>query len=298
MTVTDAVQPVKPREPGAAGTVPAAVVRRPAARGVRALGRACAARSSVELRAFFRNKQSLVFTLFFPVILLVVFGSIFEGKVDGTNVDFRQVFIAGVIAAGVMSTAFSGLAINVAIERDTGMVRRLALTPMPKSAYFVGKLVRVVVTTVLEAVLLIGIAVTAFDLPLPQTAERWSTLGWCLALGTAACALAGTAYSAVIPNSRSAAAVVTPVFMVLQFISGVFYPFDKLPLWMQNTAALFPVKWMAQGFRSVFLPDSFTAVEPAGSWELGRIALVLAAWAVGGLLATMLTFGWRGPRVR
>ncbi|PKW09361.1 ABC-2 type transport system permease protein [Streptomyces sp. 1222.5] len=283
----------------AAGVRPSvAAPARPAARGARGLGRACAARASVELKAFFRNKQSLVFTLFFPVLLLVVFGSIFSGKVEGTDTDFRQVFMAGVIAAGVMSTAFSGLAINVAIERDTGTVRRLALTPMPKSAYFVGKLVRVVVTTVLETVLLIGIAVTAFGLPLPGTAQRWATLGWCLALGTAACALAGIAYSALIPNSRSAAAVVTPVFMVLQFISGVFYPFDKLPLWMQNTAALFPVKWMAQGFRSVFLPDSFTAVEPAGSWELGRIALVLTAWAVGGLLATTLTFGWRGPRVR
>lgn len=275
-----------------------AVPARPRARGARGYARACAARSSVELRAFFRNRQSLVFTLFFPVILLVVFGSIFEGKVEGTDTDFRQVFMAGVIAAGVMSTAFSGLAINVAIERDTGTIRRLALTPMPKSAYFVGKLVRVVVTTVLETILLIGIAVAAFGLPLPQTAERWSTLAWCLALGTAACALAGTAYSALIPNSRSAAAVVTPVFMVLQFISGVFYPFENLPLWMQNTAALFPVKWMAQGFRSVFLPDSFAVVEPAGSWEPGRIALVLALWAVGGLLATGLTFGWRGPRVR
>ncbi|GAA3407329.1 hypothetical protein GCM10018952_00360 [Streptosporangium vulgare] len=67
----------------------------------------------------------------------------------------------------------------------------------------------------------------------------------------------------------------TPVFMVLQFISGVFYPFHQLPAWMQTTAALFPVKWMAQGFRAVFLPDSFTVVEPAGGWELGRVALVL-----------------------
>ncbi len=266
--------------------------------GARALVRASAARSGVELKAFFRNKQSLVFTLFFPVILLVVFASIFSGKVEGTDTDFRQVFMSGVIAAGVMSTAFSGLAISIAVERDTGLVRRLALTPMPKTAYFIGKIVRVVVTTALETVLLIGIAATAFDLELPHTAERWATLGWCLALGTAACALAGTAYSAVIPNSRSASAVVTPVFMVLQFISGVFYPFDKLPLWMQNTAALFPVKWMAQGFRSVFLPDSFTVVVPARSWERGGGAHVLALWAVGGLVATTLTFGWRGPRVR
>ncbi|MFJ8627659.1 ABC transporter permease [Kitasatospora sp. NPDC093550] len=260
--------------------------------------RAGAARSKVELRAFFRNKQSLVFTLMFPVILLVVFGSIFSGKVAGTDTDVKLVFMAGIIAAGVMSTAFSGLAINIAIERDTGTVRRLAMTPMPKSAYFVGKLVRVIVTTALETVLLIGIALALFGLPLPSTPERWFTLGWDLALGTVACAMAGAAYSALIPNSRSAAAIVTPVFMVLQFISGVFFPFGQLPAWMQTVAAFFPVKWMAQGFRSVFLPDSFTVVEPAGNWELGHIALVLTAWSLAGLLLTAFSFRWRGPRVR
>ncbi|WP_344742648.1 ABC transporter permease [Streptosporangium vulgare] len=139
------------------------------------LWRASAARSSVELKSFFRNRQSLVFTLFFPVILLVVFGAIFTGKVQGTETDFRQVFMAGIVAAGVMSTAFSGLAINIAIERDTGLISRLAMTPMPKSAYFIGKLVKVVVTTVVEMALLLGIAVTAFGLPLPSTAQRWFT---------------------------------------------------------------------------------------------------------------------------
>jgi ABC-2 type transport system permease protein len=260
--------------------------------------RAGAARSSVELKAFFRNKQSLVFTLMFPVLLLLVFGTIFTGKVAGTDTDLKQVFMAGIIAAGVMSTSFSGLAINIAIERDTGTVRRLAMTPMPKSAYFIGKLVRVVVTTLMETVLLIGIAYLCFGLPLPSTGERWLTLGWDIALGTVACALLGSAYAAAIPNSRSAAAIVTPVFMVLQFISGVFFPFNGLPHWMQTVASMFPVKWMAQGFRSVFLPDSFTVVEPAGSWELGRIAMVLGAWAVAGLVLTALTFRWRGPRVR
>jgi ABC-2 type transport system permease protein len=67
---------------------------------------------------------------------------------------------------------------------------------------------------------------------------------------------------------------------------------------MQNAAAFVPVKWMAQGLRSVFLPDSFQAVEPAGTWELGRVALVLALWAVLAAVATGLTFRWRGPRVR
>ena len=278
-------------------TTPATAPALPAPRlpGLLAASRA---RSAVELKSFFRNKQSLVFTLFFPVLLLLVFGAIYSGTVKGTTTDVKQVFMAGIIAAGVMSTAFSGLAISIARERDSGTIRRLGVTPRPKSAYFVGKLVRVVLTTVLETALLIGIAAALYGLKLPDTGRRWATLGWALALGTVACSLVAVAYSSLIPNSRSAAAIVTPVFMALQFISGVFFPFNELPGWMQHLAAFFPVKWMAQGFRSVFLPDSFTAVEPAGQWELVRVAEVLGLWAVLGAVLTALTFRWRGANVR
>lgn len=256
------------------------------------------ARSKVELVSLFRNRQSLVFTLLFPIMLLVILGSILGGKVEGTDVDFRQVFIAGIVAAGVMSAAFSGLAISIALERDAGMLRRLATSPMPKTAYFVGKVVRVGVTAVLETAVLLAIAVTAFGLQLPRDSAHWAALGWVLVLGTVACALMAVAYSSLIPNSASAAAIVTPPFIVLQFISGVFFPFSQLPAWMQTTSAFFPLKWMAQGFRYVFLPDSFQRVEPAGSWELDRIALVLGVWAVAMLVVSLLTFRWKGARAR
>ncbi|MEU4830522.1 ABC transporter permease [Streptosporangium sp. NPDC023615] len=260
--------------------------------------RASVARSKVELKSFFRNRQSLIFTLALPIMLLVVLGSIFSGTVEGTTVDFKQVFIAGIIASGVMSVSFTGLAINIAIERDTGTIRRLACSPMPKSAYFIGKIVRVAVTGVIETVILLGVALALFRLPLPATLTAWLTLLWVLFLGAVACSLLAIAFTALIPNSRSASAIVTPPFLVLQFISGVFFPFNQLPLWMQNTAALFPLKWMTQGLRSVFLPEAFARVEPAGSWELDRVALVLGAWCLAGLLLSALTFSWRGPNVR
>jgi ABC-2 type transport system permease protein len=86
---------------------------------------------------------------------------------------------------------------------------------------------------------------------------------------------------------------VTPFALVLQFISGVFFQFSEIPTWMQTVAACFPLKWMAQGFRSVFLPDSMAALEPAGTWEHGRTALVLAAWCVAGLVLCVATFRWQ-----
>jgi ABC-2 type transport system permease protein len=260
------------------------------------LVRAGLARSAVELKSFFRNRQSMVFSLLFPVLLLVIFGSIFGGTVPGTDTGYRQVFMAGIIAAGIMSVAFSNLAINISLERDDGTIRRLAISPMPRSAYFAGKVIRVLVTAVLETAVLLVLAVGLFRLPAPSTAGRWLTLLWVLVLGVAACSLLAVAFTTAIPNSRSAAAIVTPVYLVLQFISGVVFPYNQLPTWMQSLAAFFPLKWMAQGLRSVFLPDTFTRVEPAGGWEHGHTALVLLLWSVAGLVIIALTFRWRDAR--
>lgn len=254
------------------------------------------ARAGVELRAAFRNKQALVFTMAFPVLMLVILGSIFSGEIGDTGVDFKQVFIAGIIAAGVMSVAFSGLAISVAIERDRGLLRRLSQTPMPRAAYFYGKVVRVAVTVLLETVVLLAIAVLMFGLRLPTDPSRWLTLAWVLVLGTVCCSFLAVAYSSLIPNAGAAAAIVTPPFIALQFISGVFFPYGQLPHWMQTVAAFFPLKWMAQGFRSVFLPDAFATTEPAGGWEHGHIALVLGIWTVAMLVVTLLTFRWKSSR--
>jgi ABC-2 type transport system permease protein len=89
---------------------------------------------------------------------------------------------------------------------------------------------------------------------------------------------------------------VTPVALVLQFISGVFFVYTELPPWLQQIAALFPLKWMCQGMRYVFLPDEFGTIEVGGSWELGKVAAVLAAWTVVGMVLCVTTFRWKTAR--
>ena len=112
------------------------------------------------------------------------------------------------------------------------------------------------------------------------------------ALGTAAGTALGITFSSVPRSSKSAAAVVSPVVIVLQFISGVFFVYSELPAWMQNVAQVFPLKWLAQGMRSVFLPESFVSQEVGGSWQLPETAVVLTLWLVVGLLLAMRTFRW------
>jgi len=94
-------------------------------------------------------------------------------------------------------------------------------------------------------------------------------------------------------SGRGAPALVSPVVLVLQFTSGVFFAYDELPPWMQQMAALFPLKWLCQGMRSVFLPDGFQRQELAGSWEFGRTALVLVVWAVVAAFLALRFFRWQ-----
>lgn len=253
----------------------------------------CLVRVGVELRSFIREREAVVFILAFPVLLLVIFGAVFGGAdIDG-GVTFAQVFVAGMIAAGLFSSSFQNLAISIPIERDSGALKRLAGTPMPRAAYFAGKIVLVGVVAVVQQILLLAIGSLFYGLNLPTEPSRWVTYAWVSVLGVGSCTLLGIAATTFVKNGKTAPAIISPIAIVLQFISGVFFVFSALPPWMQTIASLFPLKWMTQGMRSVFLPDSYVAQEPAGSWEHGRIALVLGAWFVVGLLVAVRTFRWR-----
>lgn len=249
----------------------------------------------LEIRQFLRSRESVVFTMAFPVIMILIFASIFEGEIGG-GVGYTQYFITGMIATGLMTVGFQSLAIQIPIERDRGVLKRLRGTPMPKWVYFAGKVVMVAVIGVAEIALLLLVAVLLFDLQLPDTAGRWFTFGWVSLLGITACTLCGIAFSSLARSGRGASATATPVALVLQFISGVFFVFTQLPGWMQQVAAIFPLKWMCQGLRSVFLPTSFGTQEPGGSYELGMVAIMLAAWCVIGLVLCLFTFRWTTRR--
>src|SRR6266496_1518209 len=237
------------------------------------------ARGAIELKQFFREREAVVFTFLFPPMLLVIFGAIFGQQVGDTGLSFRQVFVPGMIASGIMSVSFQSLAMAVAMERDDGTLKRLRGTPMPAMAYFLGKVVMVFVTGVLEVAVLLLIGRLFLGVHLPSSAGRWLTFGWVFALGLTACALLGLVMSSVPRSGRSASAVVVAPFVLLQFISGVYILYRDLPPWLQHVGAVFPLKWMCQGLRSVFLPDWWaSSQEVAGSWETGRVALVLTAW--------------------
>ncbi|WP_415938780.1 ABC transporter permease [Streptomyces sp. 039-1] len=253
-------------------------------------------RGALEIKQFFRQRDQVVFTFAFPVVFLFLFASIFSDDVKGAGITASQLYVPAMMAAGIMSTSFQSLGISIAIERDEKVLRRLRGTPMPPAAYFLGKIWLVLVTGALETAILLLAGTTLYDVDLPADAGKWADFAWIFVLGLTACALLGIAVSSVPKSGRSATSVVVLPFLVLQFISGVYIAIDTIPDWMLNIGALFPLKWMCQGLRGVFLPESAQVLEQTGGWEFGRVALVLGAWCVGGLLLCLLTFRWKDRR--
>ena len=250
-------------------------------------------RIGIELKQFFRDRESAVFNFLLPMILLVIFGSVFGGQELGdSGLTFAQYFVAGMIASGILYTSFQNLAISIPMEREDGTLKRLQGTPMPRSAFFIGKIGMVFVAYVAQVTILITVGVIFYGLDLPTTSLAIFTFVWVSVLGLIACTLLGIAYSVVPKQGKGAAALVSPVVLVLQFTSGVFLVFSDLPQWMQTFASLFPLKWLTQAMRSVFLPDTAAAMEVAGSFELGMTAVVLVIWTVIGAVLATVFFRW------
>jgi len=264
------------------------------------LGLASWHRFTIEVLQFRRSREAVFFTIAFPPAMLALFGTIFGGQSLGPQsggVTIAQYFIASMTAAGIWGPCFTNLAISVPSERDSGALKRLAGTPMPMTAYFVGKIALVMMLSVIETGLLLAMGLVFYDTSLPSGAQ-WLKLGWVMMLGITACTLLGLAVSGLVRNARTASAIVTPLSILLPFISGVYIVFDQLPDWLQDVGSLFPLRWLALGLRSVILPDQFAAAEPGGSWQSGTTAIVLGIWCVIGLVITKRTFTWMSERER
>lgn len=248
-------------------------------------------RGSLEIKQFMRQRESVVFTLLFPVILLAIFGSVFKNTI-APGVTFSQYFVAGMIASGLVNTGFQSLAITIPMERDFGALKRLRGTPMPASSYFIGKAILIFASMVVQILLLLGFGILFFGLNLPTEPAKWFTFTWLVVLGSACSTALGIAFSVVPKSGRGASAVVSPIVIILQFFSGVFFVFTQLPSWMQQVAAIFPLKWLTQGMRSVFLPNSFAAQEVAKSWETEKTLAILSAWLIVGVFFSIRKFKW------
>ena len=165
-------------------------------------GRIALRRVGLELRLFSRERQQVVFSFAYPLVMMVVFASVLGGDERPGGIPFAQYFLAGIAATGIMLTSFQAVGTAIAAEREAGQLERLQLLGTPPAAYFAGKAGQVLVTTAAQLALLLPVARYGYDVPMPVDLAHWLTFGWVAALGALAGTVLGIAASAL-PGSAS-----------------------------------------------------------------------------------------------
>ncbi len=253
----------------------------------------------LNLKTIYRQPAALFFVVAFPIMFLVIFSSLLTFEIGIPEeaggqvpvVTFSQYFVAGIMGVAIFGTSFNLLGTSLAIQQFDGTLKQLAATPLPRTSFFVGLVGTALTYTVLQLIIMLILGVVAYGIDLPDAAG-WLTLIWIVLLGVPAGCVLGIAITKIIPSANAAPAVIQAPFIILQFISGVFFTLASLPTALQWIAGVFPLRWIAQGLRSVFLPDAYRYAEPGMSWQLELAAIVLAVWIVVGLGLSVLTFKW------
>lgn len=242
-----------------------------------------------QLASISRNPKAIVLSAVFPVLLLVMFNSIFatSGSVElaGAEVGAHAYFTGGMLAYAIMLAAFSQLAIGLVNQREGGQLKRLRGTPVPAWTFVAATVLRAVVMVGTMALILLAIAHFAYGVAISGQALAETLLY--IAVGTAAMCGLGIAATGIASDVDSASAAMPVIGVVLSLISGVFVPIDQLPTWLEEIARILPLYHLAAG-----LQTALAAGGPA--LHAGNLG-VLAAWGLWGTVVAARHFSWE-PR--
>jgi ABC-2 type transport system permease protein len=237
----------------------------------------------VQQRVFWRSKEAALFIFLFPLLLFVLLGSIYGGTIDG--IPAPRVLLAGLIGYGCANTAFAGLAIQLVVRRELGILKRLRATPLPARTYVAATLTSTLIVFAIQTIALLLIGRLFYGTPFPSEV---GSLVLTVILGAAAFAALGVAAASLIRSAEGSSAVVNFVLLPMAFLTGSFGPTRHYPAFLRAIGDVLPLKYFIEIMNAVYLRGHAIWTKPAA---IG----VLAAWGATGLVVAALKFRWE-PR--
>lgn len=231
-------------------------------------------------KIFWRTPIAAFFTLAFPLMLLLLFATLFGS-------DTAQYFAPGLAVFAAVSASYTNLAIGTSIARDNGILKRVRGTPLPPWVYIAGRVGSAVYLGFIAVVLMMGVGVVFYGIEvIPRTLPAALVT---FLLGTACFAALGMLVAALSPNGDATPAITNGTLLPIAFISDIFIQLQDAPEWMSTLGGIFPLKPFTVAFRDAFDPNLTGA---QFHWpELGLLLL----WGAAAAVIAVRRFEWE-PR--
>jgi ABC-2 type transport system permease protein len=236
----------------------------------------------VELKLFVRERIGPIWGIGFPLLLLVIFGSIpsFKKVLAGsgglTTLDTYMPILV------IMSLALLGMVampLTVVGYRERRVLRRLRTTPAGPLRVLAAQLIVSLGMAIVTVAVILVVGRLAYNVPLPRQLGGWLIA----AVFAVAVVLAmGMFVAAVGPSARAAGAIGNLMFYPLMFFSGLWLPIPAMPTVLQHISHATPFGAAWEAFQQAVL----------GHWPPGLALLAMAGWAAGFGVAAARFFRW------
>lgn len=238
--------------------------------------------TAVEFKLYLRNFVAAFFTLVFPILMLVLFGSIYGNQPASIFGGYGSMDIAapGYIAALIIgTTAFMSLPMDLAVQRQLGVLRRLRATPLHPALVLGAKILTNLLVSLLGTGLLIGVGALIYQIYLPP---QWLAVGLGMLLSSLSLYALGFALASLVRSVNAVRAVCFAVFYPMMFVSGGTIPSQLLPEAVRRIAQASPMTYSVNLLHDLWF---------GSGWNLTAVLALTGFMLVGALLA-MRFFKW------
>jgi ABC-2 type transport system permease protein len=237
----------------------------------------------VELKLFLREPMLSLFTLFFPLMMLFVFGAIYGNKPSDYFGGYGMVDVSvpAWSALIIASTGFLSLAIGIATYRERGVLRRFRLTPVRPHTIVGAQILVLLLMTGLGMCLLVIAARLVFGL---QFQGNILSVIAGFTLGSLSIFGLGFFLAGVAPSARAAQAIGMILFYPMIFLSGATIPLEAMTGAIRQYTKVLPLTHVVTLLRGLWIGDPW-------SQHLTEAA-VLGAVLVAGVAVSAWVFRW------
>ncbi|TQD40342.1 ABC transporter permease [Lysobacter aestuarii] len=195
-----------------------------------------------ELLRVLRTPSFALPTLLFPPLFYLLFGVVLAAK-GGGRPEVAAYLLATYGVFGVMGVGLFGFGVNVAVDRQRGLLTLKRALPMPPGAYVGAKMVSAAVFATVCSLSLALLAATVGGVQLQ--AWQWLSLVGINVLGVLPfCAIGLWIGSRV--GGDGAPAVVNIIYLPMAFLSGLWMPLSMLPDLVARMAPAWPSYHLSQ----------------------------------------------------
>lgn len=237
--------------------------------------------SFTEFKVYLRDTQTVLWSLAFPVIMILLFGEVFSGSSTGVGgIGYLSYFIPGLVALSGATVALFSVGVQVAQYRDYGVYRRLRVTPVTTFDLVLSHVLPGLLLVMVNLVIILVMGRLVYGC-IPQVGAFPLALASALVYVTFACL--GFALASVTRTGRAANSAVIALLMPMMLISGVLFPSELLSEGVRVLARFLPLTPAVDLIRGLWT-GSLTLV--AGE------TVMLAGWLGLGLVITQRLFAW------